>query len=58
LISSRNCNTGKSKLMTRSLNGITTRLWVDLIIIIMIHSHNFANDNFANDCIMQYCATS
>jgi hypothetical protein len=36
LISSRNCYTGKSKLMTRSLNGITTRLWVDLIIIIII----------------------
>jgi hypothetical protein len=34
LISSRNCNTGKSKLMTRSLNGFTTRPWVDLIIII------------------------
>jgi hypothetical protein len=33
----RNCNTGKSKLMTRSLNGfITTRPWVDLIIIIII----------------------
>jgi hypothetical protein len=28
-----NCNTGKSKLMTRSLDG---RLWVDLIIIIII----------------------
>jgi hypothetical protein len=34
MISLRNCNTGKSKLMmTRSLNGFTTRSWVDLIII-------------------------
>jgi hypothetical protein len=34
LISSRNCNTGKSKLMTRSLHGASTiRPWVDLLII-------------------------
>jgi hypothetical protein len=40
LISSRNCNTGKSKLITRSLNGFTTRPWVDLIIINATRHHH------------------